>query len=528
VTVDGAAHLGSAAILRDVIEGVGAIHLRYLDFASFPAPNILPAIGLALVTLVVDPPTAEKILQIAYVAAMPLALLYAVRSVRRGRDWLALLAFPMTFTFAFQYGFYDFSFGVALFLVVAGFLWRHREAPRWGHAVTFGGLALVLYLTHLVPFLHLLVFAAVIGAWRVLGAWRGGGTRAAIAAVRPLLPLALAALPSAALAVAFLVQTGSAVPGQYLALPLQVIGVLGLALGLVTTDPLEIAVAVALAASLLLLFVLAAAARLRAGARTLRPEDALLAYAVASVVIACLAPGSVASGGSYIPERLALFPVYGLALWLAAAEPPRWSIRSGVAVWLAASVAFVLLRLPTTQRLSDAAVDVESVGACVATEATMIQVNLSRLPAGTLARTDPFSDEAGRVAAATRGHDLGSFEGTFPFFVFRNRPDNDPYRWLVTNPSGFLVPPAVDLDAYRGRPYGTVDYVIVVGRPTATAETLASPGWAILRDQLSREYRRVGASADGLAEGWERLDPALSDAGAARRAAAHTSSCVAT
>lgn len=526
VTVDGATHLGSAGVIRDVIQGMGAIHLRFLDFVSFPAPNILPAIALALITLVLDPPTSEKVLQIAYVVAMPLALLYAVRSVRPGRDWLAILAFPMTFTFAFQYGFYDFSFGIALFLVASGFLWRHREAPGWRAASIFGGLAFLLYLTHLVPFLQLLLFALVSGGWRVFGAWRAGGRRAAFAAGRTLLPLVLAALPSAALALIFLVQTGSAVPAQYLSLPLQVIGVLGLALGLVTTDPLEILVAVGLALSLLVLFVLAVSARLRTATRVTRTEDALLAYAVVSVVVACLAPGSVASGGSYIPERLALFPVYGLALWLAAAELPRWSARTGVAVWLAASVAFVLLRLPTTLRLSDGALQVESLAACVAMQSTMIQVNLSRLPAGSLARTDPFSDEAGRIAAATRGHDLGSFEGVFPFFVFRNRPDNDPYRWLVTNPNGFLVPPGLNLDAYRARPDGTVDYVIVVGRPDATAETLTSPGWVLLRDQLSRGYRRVALSSGALAEAWERVDGALAGAGNARRAAAGTSSCV--
>jgi len=221
-----------------------------------------------------------------------------------------------------------------------------------------------------------------------------------------------------------------------------------------------------------------------------------------------------------------LFPVYGLALWLATAESPGWSVRTGVAAWLAASVALLLLRLPTTLRLSDAALQVESVAPCVASQSTMIQVNLSRLPAGALARTDPFADEAGRVAAATHGHDLGSFEGAFGFFLFRNRPDNDAQRWLLTNPRGFLVPPAVNLDAYRARPYGTVDYVIVVGRPGATQGTLMSPGWVLLQDQLRREYRRIALSSGALVEAWERVDGAVAAAGNARRGAAGTSTCV--
>ncbi len=62
-----------------------------MRLAVFPAPNLLPEIALGIVMLVFDPATAEKLLQIAYVVALPLALLYAVRGVRPGasgsRSW---------------------------------------------------------------------------------------------------------------------------------------------------------------------------------------------------------------------------------------------------------------------------------------------------------------------------------------------------------------------------------------------------------------------------------------------------------
>ena len=238
---------------------------RVLDL---PSANLLAGLGLSLVMLVADPATAEKLLQIAYVVVIPLAMLYAIQSVRKGSDWLALLAIPLTFTFAFQYGFYDFSFGVALFLVAGGYAWRHRVTPRARQGVVFGVLALLLYLTHLVPFLQLLVFLTVVGLVRLIWCWQAGGPRSALASALATVPIALGVLPSALLAAIFLVSTRSAAPAEYLNPVLQAIGVGSLALGLVTTHPLEIAVAVGLALTLAMLVLAVAWRRTRRGGRT--------------------------------------------------------------------------------------------------------------------------------------------------------------------------------------------------------------------------------------------------------------------
>jgi hypothetical protein len=517
VTVDGATHLGGAALIRDFLQGAGGLHLRYVELTSFPAPNLLPEVLLGLVMLVVDPPTAEKLLQLAYVVALPLGLLYAARSVNRGGAWVALLAIPLTFTFAFQFGFYDFSLGVAAFLVAAGYAWREREAPGWHAGIVFGLLSLLVYLTHLVPFVELVVFLAVLGASRVLSSWRARGSQAAFGTARELLPLVAGAAPSVALAAIFFASTRSGVPAEYLNPLLQAIGILGLAIGLATVDPLEIVAAVVLALTLAALLFAAVWRRVRSGGFGIRDEDALFGYALVALLIALVAPGSVASGGSYIPERLALFPVYGLALWLAAPDVPRRSRAIAGAMFVAVAVAITVIRLPTTLRLSAAAVELESVVPCIVHDSTMVQANLADFPAGALGRTDPFGAEAGRIAAATHGHDLGDWEWSFPFSVVHNRADNDPFRWLVNSPDGFEVPPGIDVRAFATRPDGRAEYVLVVGRPSATPATLASPGWTSLRDELAVDYRLVALSTNGLVEAWEWRDPTLAEAGAAQR-----------
>ena len=525
LTVDGSGHVGGAALIRDILQGTGDLHLRYVEITPYPTPNLLAGLMLTIAMLVVDPATAERVLQVAYVVAVPLSLLYAVRGIRADRDWLALAAIPLTFTFAFQYGFYDFSFGVALFLVASGYAWRHRVAPGWRAATVFGVLALLVYLTHLVPFLELGLFAAVIGGARVVRSWRTAGSGAGVRTTFELLPLLIAATPSIVLAVIFLLRTSSAAPVDYLDPLLQAIGVVGLAIGLATTHPFEIVAAVALALTLAGLLVTAVWQRARARPRSLHESDALFVYAGAALLVALIAPASVQSGGSYIPERLALFPVYGLVLWLAAQPIPFRVAQVAGAMFVVVAATLLVLRLPTTLKLSGVAQEVESVAPCIAVRSTLIQVNLALPAAGPLARTDPGGAETGRIAAATRGHDLSGWEGHFPFYLYRNRPENDPFLWLLTDPDGFNVPPGVDVEAFRRRPDGEVDYVIVMGRPDATPETLASAGWASLRAQLESSYDRVAVSASGHVEAWERRDPTLADEGLSRRSATNAMAC---
>jgi hypothetical protein len=517
VTVDGAQHVGGAAMLRDIVEGNAQVHFRYIELASFPPPNVLPELGLALAMLVLDPVAAEKLLQIVYVVAIPLSLLFAARWVRPGSNWLAVLAVSMTFTFAFQFGFYDFSFAVAFFLLAGAYAWRHREDPTWLEAATFGGLALLVYLSHIVAYAELGVLMATASAWRLFLAWRAGGVQGGVVVVRRAIPFFVGALPSLVLAIEFFVRTHSAAPADFLPIGLQAIGVLGLALGLATAEPLEIVASVGLAVTLLGLVIAAIVIRARSGP-VLRDHDAFFVYAAVAAAIAILSPASVESGGSYIPQRLALFPVYGVALWLAAVNLPRWTTRTADVGWIVIAAVFLVARLPVTMALSADAIEYEALAPCVALGATMIQVNLSLVPRGSLALTDPFTSETGRIAAATQGHDLGNFEGAFPFFLIENHAVNNPYVWLLTRGDGFyLPPPGVDLDRYRTRPEGVVDYVFVVGRPRATLQTLAASDWTNLDRELESGYRRVEVSSSGLVEEWERNDPTLDAAGERRR-----------
>ena len=517
VTVDAASHVGGAALIRDVLRGDGGLHLEYVQMASFPAPNLLPEFVLALVMLVLDPLIAEKFFQVVYVVALPLALLYAIRGVRPASSWLVVLALPMTFTFTFLYGFYDFSFGVVLFLVAAGYVWRRMAEPdlTWRAGVAFGALAALVYLTHLVGYLELVLFVGTIGLWRLAERYRSGRFAAVGDELRRRLPLLLGLAPSLAFALVFLVGTSSGLPAHWYPILREIAGVLSLELGIATMSRFELVLSALLAVSLLALSLIALRTRLlwRPDVRwpriDLRAHDALLFFTIVAAAAAMLAPSDVASGGSCIPQRLTLFPVYGLALWLAGATLGDRVARAAVISWAAIAIGLFAVRMPTFLDLSRTAEEYISVAPCLTNGATMVQVNLSLPTSGSLDRTDPFTEEAGRLSALTRGHDLGNFEGSFPFFLFRNRPENDPFTFLATSAKGFeAVPPEIDLDAYAKRPDGNVDQVIVFGRPDAEPETLASAAWTRLSAQLATDYRLAAVSKGGLVEVYSRTNSA--------------------
>ncbi|MEO8273801.1 MAG: hypothetical protein ABI620_07020 [Chloroflexota bacterium] len=517
VTVDGATHVGGAAILRDVLQGAGALHLQYVQLIDFPPPNLLPEFFLGLAMLGLNPLMAEKVLQLTYVVALPLSLLYAVRSVRRDASWVAALALPMTFTLVFLFGFYDFSIGLVGFLAAAGYVWRRRGSSGVGHALRIGLLGMLLYLAHLVAFLEFALFVVAIHGWRAF-LWRSAGRRRVLEELGHAAWAAAGLLPAGMLALAFMARTGTGQPSAYAPLLRQMGGVASLVLGLATFEVVEILFCVALALTLVAL--LADALRRRRHGR-LREQDALLFYALAAAAVAVLAPIEVQSGGSYITERLVLFPVFGLGMWLAAARPRGPARSMAPAAWLAIALGLFIVRLPV--ELDESHVDEQylSIAPCLAHNSTLAQVNLSSYRAGSLARTDPFTSEAGKLAALTAGHDLLSFEGLFPFFLFRNRPDHDSLASLVadghTGAEIQDVPPHLELGS-DGVPAGIpVDYVIVFGAPNATDVTLASPEWRQLTRQLASAYHLVAASEGGLVVAYERSGSIAEVEGAGRR-----------
>jgi hypothetical protein len=523
VTTDGAAHVDGAEALAQLLFG-GGPSVPYTTLSWLPATNLVPEVPMAVLTAIVGAPTAEKLVLGAWVVLLPAALWYAVTGVRRGAGWLAVLALPLTFGLILQLGFYSFCFATLLFLAVAGDHARHREAWTGPQVGVLAVLLTLTYATHAFVFLVAGLLLVVLEGWT----WAVDGPRTARGLGIRLGRVLVAALPALVLVGAAMLASGraagSAGTADGPAVALQVRAFLEAALWilpLAVFDHREAAPALLVS---LLAFALGVVAILaRRDSRPLRSVDGYLAFVALLLVGILLVPDSATLGaggpGAFVTSRLAEFVPLATVLWLAAFP---FGSRARVATIAVAGVAAVLLigiRWSWYQRLSDQAVAFASLAPCVAEGATMAQVNLSRfeLPSN---RTDQIENETGRLSAPTRGLDLGDAELGDGVHLVRYRADVDPYRYL-RQPGGLpeTVDPVIDPDAYAAATGGSLDYVLVYGRPEMNLLAVAeSAPWQRLEGQLQSSYRLVATVDDGRLELYERLGTDVAEAGAARRA----------
>lgn len=539
VAADGAAHLGGAAAFWDSVFRGESIVSRYAFIQLLPATNLIPDLPAGLLAMAIGPQLAEKLLIGGFVVGLPAATAYAVRGVAPGRWWLAFLVIPLSFTFTLHYGFYPFCYGALGLVIVMGYVVRHRARWTWKATLVLAILLTGTYMAHVLPFGVALLFMGIVATVGWLTSEPRSLRASAAMWVRP----CLAALPGIVLTCYLVViglldertelvldGRGSVASGSAsLASSVRDVlillrSVLSLGLGVVTFENREYAVTAGLAA--LLLGMLLVALWRRARPIELRPEDAYLLFGVVVVIAIVVLPRNAdfAAGGTHLGERLAPLPVIGLLLWLAAADlgdaPGRvlrrmpWLVA---VVSIAAAAGLVGLRVPYYVANSQRAEAYVSVAPCLATEATMIQVNLGRVAGG----ISPFVADTGRLVSLRGGWDIGNIGAALPFFPLRNRPETDPYRYLVL-PGGSIerIPPTIDPAGYNASTPGRVDYVLVYGRPLATGQTLTSASWQALSTQLDADYVLVATSHDSMLEVYESRDDPLASAGAAARAGA--------
>jgi hypothetical protein len=143
---DGGAHIYNAHAMAAMATRNHAAQYSDLYALNFTAlANWADHLLLALITTMVSPILAEKLLVSAYVVAFAAAARYAAASVRPDHAWVAHLALPLIFTFSVQMGFYNFILCFPLYFVLIGFYWRHRDGRPMRSLVM---LLLVLYLLH--------------------------------------------------------------------------------------------------------------------------------------------------------------------------------------------------------------------------------------------------------------------------------------------------------------------------------------------------------------------------------------------
>jgi hypothetical protein len=497
VTVDAAAHIGSSAQLVDMIRGTGFDAGELLEWNPFPAPNVLATFALSTLLWLSGVEWGERLFLLGYLALFPASLVFALRAAgRASSDFLAFFALPLTFTFTFLYGFLNYSYSVVLFLVVAGVVLRLPARPSARQSIALAALLCATYLTHLVGFLESALLVVLISVTLV-------------AFERPLARaqarhLAIALAPSAALALWF-VATSESAEATVWGEPLRKLaGIVTLDWALATFDDLEWVFCLLLAGTLWLLGLIALRRALTEGIRD-PISVALLGFVAVSLVVATFSPEAVASGGSYLSQRLALFPALGGLLWLSRQRLTQREFGLGAVVAVVAAGGLVAARDAELRELERIARDLAPVAACFPERQTVVQAALARPRAGSLDRLRPLTAETGRLTARTDGLDLGNIDWAVPFSVLHYRDATNPYTHLVDE-GRFVeqVPPPLDFERYERRTGVPVDAVLVFGRRAADEATLTSGRYEAFDAQLRDMFDRVQTSPGGWWEAWLR------------------------
>jgi len=496
---DGPTHLENAQILREYDHPDRTAFRDYYTINTHPSPNWFGHLVLAALLCVFPPVAAEKILVSGYLILFPLAVRYALRAIRPESAPLAILAFPFTYNFLFNMGFYNFVYSLPIFFLVVG-RWikdRGRLTPKG--TASLAGLCVLLYFCHLISLVLALIAVAVLAsAFACLDLLplirRRPLPRSSILAVARdrLLPGIAAFLPSLLLAGLFLLRKGTETPPVRSSVSLlrRLLSLDSLGSHHPRETLLGISVAALFGAALLYLLISKIARRLWV------PLDALLLVAAIVVTIFFTTPERM-SGGEFITHRINLFPCLVLILWFGAQS---WNRVAGGAV--RGLAALLSLGMLVSQGLSygvlNAQLDEYLSGMnLIERNSTLLPLCFSpfgRLPDGRRAsgRVGAFLHASGYIAAERRVVDLDNYEANTDYFPIIFRPERNPESQIAIRKGGLETqPPCVDFLSYPDRTGAHVDYVLLWD----PREELSGEGCvALITQELRERYDLIHTS----------------------------------
>jgi hypothetical protein len=412
-TQDGPAHVANAVLLRDLVRGEDTIHA----VNPKPVPNWTGHALLSVFSGVVTPRVAEKFLVSLYVVLLPLCAAYAGRSVRRGGEWVGILAVPFVYSLALHKGLYNFCLSLAGFFLLIGLVIRWWEELNWGRVLLIGLVALLVYFSHVVSLILALITLGGLAIGALIDARQdAGGIRRAFG---KLAMLAVAMAPAVALAAWFFFNSpGGASDRRPVGVQLLRIFELD---ALASFRKPELLVAIAFSA---LLWGMAICLLVM---KTIKHQwsgwDWVLGLVAITLAVYLVSPNSAAGGGQ-ISFRLSLYPYFVLMLWMAG-QRVGWLFRTGATTAAAMiCIVFLVLHWGSYSRLNVYLKAYESIANHMETGKSVIALDQSRDSVAERKfswRVRPFWHAMGYVAAKRGVVDLGNYEVMMGYFPVVSR-----------------------------------------------------------------------------------------------------------
>lgn len=499
-TEDGPLHVANAAVFLHSEEPVFDEHY---EFDLVLVPNMLADLGLAAMLTVMSPALALKLVGFLLAAGFPLAVRWWLGALNPQMVWLATLSIPLAQGRLFYFGFLNFSLGVVLVVLTAGF-WLHFIRGRSGGKLRWVGLTLLIalvYLSHPMPFLALLL---ILGASVLDDALRAREERGAFwsALVRGLAPvLAVSAVPMVLLILFAGGQESSigystSLVDRVLALPVYVVAGLS-----------EYEIPFAALSSLSIAFV--AVMTLRKGGVPMRKSPAFLIATGLLIVIYLLVPDTIGEGSVILP-RVALFATTLGLFWLARRSVPSWARLAALVATAVVVLGLAVVRLPFHAQLSENISEYLSGEVVLDPGSTVVPLwmteAVARGPGDGRPFVLPLIELAGTFMASGDVVDLHHLPGSLDIFPFRFSPGFD-IRATAEEGGDYpfqFGPGMVDIERFEEQGGARVDFIWLWGRSEADPALLGSERSQRVLALLETEFDLVFTSEGGLLEVYAR------------------------
>jgi hypothetical protein len=134
---------------------------KYYDLNLIPLPYWGYFLPVHLLSYLMPIEIANKVYLSAYALLLPASAAMLARQMGRSH-WLAFFAFPLVFNMNFSYGFITFCAGIVVLTFALVVLDRFLEAPTRRRAWALALLSILLYLTHVLPWMFFGVASALL------------------------------------------------------------------------------------------------------------------------------------------------------------------------------------------------------------------------------------------------------------------------------------------------------------------------------------------------------------------------------
>jgi len=472
---DGPTHIENANIIFNYFRPDRAIFREYYILNTHLEPTWLGHFVLASLMTLLPVFTVEKIFLSGYVISLPLSVRYVLRGIRPDSGFLTFLIFPFIYNYPLQMGFYSFSYSLSVFFFLVGYWVRNREQFTLQKTVKLAFLSLLLYFCHIVSLVMAYVGIALLTLWLILfdliqdkPGWRFDFQVLWKAFRRRVVPLILAFLPTIILVAMFLSWQGVESPEIGIRRSFYwLLKDLTRMESLVSFQKEEYFCSIGLGILLLGLLLYLAVSRIKQ--RRLDRWDGLLVVVLGYTLIYFLAPNAM-SEGSFITDRLNLYPFFALVLWFGVPFYPKSTKGGTVFVAIVITAASLGLHTLKYSELNNYLAEYLSGMHMIEPNRTLLPLAFDSRGHGPDGRVlslkvRPFLHASGYIAAQRHVVEFTNYEaGAYTYFPVLFRPSLNPYDHIgIKDRSIVWEPPQVDFLTYPRRTGGEVDYVLVWG-----------------------------------------------------------------